>query len=121
MKIELYRILFILLGTIQVLANLVYLSMKNGLSYARKQHQELPQNLSDHQIKTKVVCMLVFGALFLLTGILSSILLKTEILFLIVLILFAIYALIEAIYYRYWRTYGFMVVSFILLILFLVL
>lgn len=64
--------------------------------------------------------MLAFGVLFLLIG-LSSYLLHSFQYWesLALLILFAAYATIEGLYYKYWKTIGFSCLSILFLILFL--
>lgn len=117
---EIFRALFVAFGAFETISNSRYLIQNNGLELAKKQHQELPPKVSREQIKTKVICMLTFGVLFLLVG-LSSYLMHS---FqyggsLALLILFAAYASIEGCYYKYWKTFGFSCISILLLTLFL--
>lgn len=118
-KSEIYRSLFVALGAMQCITNLIYLSNKNGLEFAKKQHQEIPPNVSSNQLKIKVIFMLLFGIIFLITGSYSFI--SRSINFYSILIplsLFAIYATCEALYYKYWKTIGFSILTILLLLIF---
>ncbi len=115
---EIIRALFVAFGCIEILTNCNYLLRHNGMSFARKQHGELPQDISDNKIKIKVICMLVAGFVFFFSGLVSY-LSHTYIsmIFIISSMLFAVYAIVEACYYRYWKTIGFSIVSMILFII----
>lgn len=114
---EIFRALLLTFGITEVITNLLHLTSENGLISARKQHGELPKDLTDHQIKLKVILMLCFGAAFfggaLLSYLLHDYLHNT---FLVISITFALYAIIEASYYRYRNTIGFALVAIILVI-----
>lgn len=116
-KSEILRALFVALGGMQTISNPTYLLKKNGIELARKQHKELPDSTTDNQMKTKVICMFSFGILFLITG-LFSYFTRTyyELSFIIVLSIFTIYTLTEAVFYRFWRTFGAFIISAILLL-----
>ncbi|BBF45256.1 hypothetical protein lbkm_4018 [Lachnospiraceae bacterium KM106-2] len=100
--------------------NSSYLLKEDGLISARKQHGELPKSATDNQIRCKVVCMLIVGVSFFITG-MNAYLMKQveEISFGFVLVCFTIYALIEACYYRYWKVFGEFLLGCILTFIFL--
>ena len=114
---EIFRALLLTLGFTEILTNITYLTKENGLVLARKQHGELPKNISDKKIKVKVICMLVFGiALFgvaLSTYVLHS---YSRNIILLTTISFSVYGIIEALYYRYWKTCGFALVTILLVV-----
>ncbi len=116
-KHEIIRALLIALGSFQIITNTMYLTRKNGLILARKQHSELPPSVTDKQIKVKAICMLVVGAVLFTVSLLSYILrtyLSTPIT--IALSLLVVYGITEVLYYRYWKTFGFAAVTIVLLI-----
>ena len=82
---------------------------------AKLQHREIPENVTKSKLKIKVTIMFLFGWLFLLTGILSF---SKNLLY--VLILFNVYALSEAIYYKYWKTFGAFFVSIIMTVIYVI-
>jgi hypothetical protein len=111
---EILRAFLVTLGVSELLLNCSYLVKRNGLSLARKQHGELPPNLPDFKIRVKVIMMLFFGFLFTIISLSSYFLhayVKTPIV--ISLFLFMFYGVIEAFYYRYWKTTGFAIVTVI--------
>ncbi|MBL4936441.1 hypothetical protein JK636_11785 [Clostridium sp. YIM B02515] len=119
-KLEIYRAIFVAFGMFEIISNLIFLSLKNGMNLARKQHQEIPKEVTKKQLKTKVMLMFILGLLFFLIGIASFILRNVnETYFLLALILFATYAVGEALYYKYWKTLGFSAVSILFLLGFL--
>lgn len=114
---EIIRAFLLALGCFEIVTNLAYLTSAGGISKAIKQHGELPKGLPDKNIRIKVVCMLISGlALFAVA--LSSYILHTYtgLAIRIVLILFSLYGITEALYYRYWKTFGFSIVTIILVI-----
>ncbi|MDR1976088.1 MAG: hypothetical protein LBQ18_03785 [Campylobacteraceae bacterium] len=112
LKQEIFRAIFVILGLVEISTNLFYLLGKEALSKAKFQHQEMPKNITMSQLKIKVIFMLVFGVLFFMVGIFSYIAgLYNDTLFFSVLLLFTIYALCEALYYKYWRIFGFFTLS----------
>lgn len=115
-KQEIFRALLLAFGAGQVIANLKYLIKKDGISLARNQHQELPSNVSDKKMRTKVICMLLVGVMFSTVS-LSSYISRSysNTIILGSLIIFSIYGIVEASYYKYWKTTGFAIVSLILL------
>lgn len=118
-KIELYRAFFVAFGAMETICNSKYLLDVNGLEKARKQHGELPHNLADRNIKTKVICMMISGIVFLCVGLASFFLHRPMTMEMgICLTLFACYAVIEASYYRYRNTYGFAAISIFVLVLY---
>lgn len=120
-KFEIYRALFVALGMFEVITNASFLCSKNGLKFASKQHSEIPKDATLKQLKMKVTIMLTFGLLFLIGGV-SSYVLKSvnEVCYLLILSLFTLYALVETIYYRYWKTFGFFIISILFLIFFII-
>lgn len=119
-KLEIYRAFFVAFGMFEIISNLTFLTAKDGINMARKQHQEIPKEVTKKQLKTKIMFMLIFGLIFFLTGITSYILRQVnKTYFLVALILFATYAVGEALYYKYWKTFGFATVSILLLLVFL--
>jgi uncharacterized membrane-anchored protein len=118
-KYEFFRAFFVILGAVQTTLNAIYLTKKDGIKSARKQHTELPKNVTDKQMLIKVVCMFSLGIVFLTTGVISYLFKSVfEVNYIIVLIIFSVYAIGEAIYYKYWKTYGEAALALILLALF---
>lgn len=119
-KIEIYRAFFVAFGAMQTISNLIYLFKKNGIILAKNQHKELPDTTTPRQLKVKIICMLLFGVLFLTTGLISNFTRSFYSLsFVIVLGMYTVYALVEAIYYRFWRTIGAFVLSSVLFVVIL--
>jgi hypothetical protein len=119
LKDLIFTIFFIVFGLLEIITNGIYLFKKDGLKYAVKQHQELPKGVSERKLKIKVVLVFIFGVLFFVTGILTLFNLSfIKNVYFIVLILFSIYALCEAIYYKYWRIFGFFAITVILILLY---
>lgn len=115
-KQEIFRAFLLAFGTGQIIANVIYLIRKNGLDLARRQHQELPSNASDMMMKIKVICMLIAGIMFFIVSSISYISHSYyNVIMLVSLILFSIYAIGEALYYKYWKTVRFAIVTLILL------
>lgn len=54
-NLEIYRAFFVAFGAMEVLTNFRYLIRKNGIELARKQHQELPKDISDRQMKAVTI------------------------------------------------------------------
>lgn len=120
-KVEIYRAFFVAFGMFEIITNLSYLVLKNGLDRAIRQHGELPKDVSKKQIRTKTICMLIFGSIFFVIGLYSFINKSVDyITYLCILISFSIYAIIEGCYYRYWKTIGFSAVSLMLLFIFVI-
>lgn len=120
-KQEIFRCVFVAFGAFEILANLGYLLIKNGIEKAYSQHGEIPKTASKKQMRTKVICMLTAGCLFFICGLASFITRSfNSTAYLIVLILFAAYAVIEGQYYKFWKTRGFSIAAMVLLLLFLI-
>jgi hypothetical protein len=114
---EILRAFLLTFGMTEIITNITYLTKENGLNLARKQHGELPQNISYKKIRLKVICMLSFGIVFFAVSLSTYILYKYfQNIILIISILFSIYGIIEALYYRYWKTFGFAFVTILLVI-----
>ena len=115
---EIIRAFFVAFGAMQTISNFIYLLKSNGLELARKQHRELPDNTTNKQIKTKILCMFSFGILFLSTGLFSYLSYSYyEFGFIFILGAYTLYTLVEAIYYRFWRTFGAFIISAMLLLI----
>lgn len=109
---EIYRAFFVALGVFEITSNLTYLTKADGIEKARNQHQEIPSDVSDQQMKQKVIDMFVSGILFLAVGLFSYITHEFQACAsCIVLTLFSVYALSEALYYRYIRTFCMFAIS----------
>lgn len=95
----------LLLGLFEIVSNLFHLlrggKEKIGLS-AKRQHQELPLDLGYQHFFIKAWIMFIFGLLFTASGLLAYTTANHEFLY-PPLVLFAIYGLAQAFYYR--RTY----------------
>lgn len=118
---EILRAFLLSLGVSELLLNCSYLVKRNGLTLARKQHGELPPNLPHRNIKIKVIVMASFGLLFALVSLNSYFLhayVKT--LMVISLFLFMVYGISEALYYKYWKTTGFAIVTVIAFLIYFV-
>ncbi|WP_156436637.1 hypothetical protein [Leptotrichia wadei] len=105
-----FKIIIVIFGLIEIMTNGYYLFGKNKIMKAKLQHRELPEGITILQLKVKVMLMFLSGCLFLITGIASFFKEKEYLLFLS-LIFFNLYALCEALYYRYWKVFGFFIVS----------
>ncbi len=115
---EILRALLLSLGAFEVITNSVFLLKNEGLTLARKQHQELPKDIADSKIRLKVVLMLLFGMAFFTVSFSSYILRKDmHLTTMLIVLLFSIYGLIEAMFYKYWKTWGFAVTTIVLLLL----
>lgn len=114
---EILRAFLLAFGITEIITNTVYLLKENGLDLARNQHRELPENISYKKIKLKVVIMLLFGIVFFITSLSTYVLHRyiSNMIF-ITLILFSIYGIIEFLYYRYWKTFGFAIVTILLML-----
>lgn len=114
---ETLRAFLLAFGTTEVITNIIHLTKKNGLDLARKQHGELPKNISSNNIKLKVICMLLSGLVFFVVSLSTYIFHKyTSNAIIMASILFSIYGVIEGLYYRYWKTFGFAFVTILLMI-----
>ncbi len=115
---EIIRAFFVAFGALQSISNINYLLKKNGLELARKQHKELPNITTDKQIQVKMIGMFFFGILFLLTGLISYITRSYyELSFIILLGAYLLYTLMEAVYYRFWRTFGACIIAALLFLI----
>lgn len=114
---EVLRALLLSLGVFEVITNTTFLLRADGLILARRQHQEMPIGISDTKIKLKVILMLLYGIAFFIISLTSFIFHKyLHLAIILILSLFTIYAISEAIFYRYWRTWGFAVITLLLLL-----
>ena len=114
---EILRAFLLALGSFEIIANLTHLFRKDGLKTARKQHGELPRNVSEDKLKLKVICMLTAGIAFFAVSLSSYILHRyTATTILMAAVLFCAYGITEALYYRHWKTSGFAIVTLLILI-----
>jgi hypothetical protein len=118
-KEEIFRAFLLAVGSLQIITNLSYLLKNEGIELARRQHQELPSDTSNTKMKIKVICMFLVGVMFFAVSLISYIFhdFYEEAIF-TSLIIFSIYALVEALYYKYWKTTGFAIVTLILLLIY---
>ncbi len=115
-KQEIFRALFLAFGAGEIITNIQYLVKKNGISLARKQHQELPHNSTDKEMIIKVICMLLVGVMFFVVALISYVTHRYfDLIMLSSLIIFSMYGIGEAVYYRYWKTVGFALSTIVLL------
>ena len=113
-----FKIIIVVFGLIEIMTNGYYLFGKNKIIKAKLQHRELPEGITIFQLKLKVILMFLSGLLFFITGIVSFFKEKEHLLFLS-LIFFNLYALSEALYYRYWKIFGFFVVSIFMTLIYI--
>ena len=117
-KQEIIRALLLALGSFEVITNMMFLARNNGLKKARKQHTELPPAVTDKQLKVKVICMLSFGIVLFSVSLLSYILhTYLHLAIIAALALFVVYGITEALYYRYWKTFGFATVTIVFFVI----
>lgn len=64
-----FQIFLIILGIIEIFTNSFYIFGKNKLSKTKIQYKEFLPYVTEQQLKIKVIFMLLFGCLFLITGI----------------------------------------------------
>jgi hypothetical protein len=113
---EIFRAFLLIFGVVEIITNTTYLVKKNGLKLARKQHGELPPAIGDEYLKTKVICMLISGIIVFGVASLSYLLQHYDKNVITgVLVLFSLYGITEALYYRYWKTTGFACVTLLML------
>ena len=113
-----FKIIIVVFGLIEIMTNGYYLFGKNKIMKAKLQHRELPEGITIFQLKLKVILMFLSGLLFFITGIVSFFEEKEYLLFL-ALIFFNLYALSEALYYRYWKIFGFFIVSIFMTLIYI--
>lgn len=118
-KEEIFRAFLLAFGSLQIITNLRYLTKNDGVELARRQHQELPSDTSRTKMKIKVICMFLVGIMFFTVSLISYIFHSFyDTAIFISLVIFSIYALLEALYYKYWKTTGFAIVTLVLLIIY---
>ena len=113
-----FKIIIVVFGLIEIMTNGYYLFGKDKIMKAKLQHRELPEGITVFQLKLKVILMFLSGLLFFITGIASFFKEKEYLLFLS-LIFFNLYALSEALYYRYWKIFGFFIVSIFMTLIYI--
>ena len=113
-----FKIIIVVFGLIEIMTNGYYLFGKDKIIKAKLQHRELPEEITVFQLKVKVILMFLSGSLFFITGIASFFKEKEHLLFLS-LIFFNLYALSEALYYRYWKIFGFFIVSIFMTLIYI--
>ena len=115
-KQEIFRALLLAFGVGQIITNVQYLIKKNGISLTRKQHQELPHNVTNKEMRIKATCMLLVGIMFFVVALISYVTGSYfDLVMLSSLIIFSIYGIGEAVYYKYWKTIGFATTTIVLL------
>lgn len=119
MEINILNFIFFLIGVFEIVSNLNYLIKKNGISSARKQHKEIPPDVSDRQMRIKVICMLGTGVLAFIIALNKIVFTLPNFISIIILIVVAIYGWVEAFYYRYSQTYVFATFTTILFLIYL--
>jgi hypothetical protein len=95
-------IILTILGIAEILSNLFHLAKlnKNAIGQsAKRQHQELSLHLPDGHFYIKAIVMFVFGWLFFASGFVYFIF-NDETLLGVVLFLFGLYGLLQALYYK---------------------
>lgn len=113
---EIVRAVFVAFGCMEIMTNGNYLLKSNGMIAARRQHGEIPQNATEKQLRTKVICMFTTGVLFLAAGILNYMWhTYMQAVFIGAAATLTLYSVVEALYYRYWKTTGFCVASMLML------
>lgn len=118
-KQEIFRTLLLAFGTMEIILNLKFLLKENGISLARKWHQEIPHNLPDKNMRAKIICMLLVGIMFFFVSLISFIMHKYfNWMIFDSLIVFSVYAIVEALYYRYLNTFGFASVTIAFVIIY---
>ena len=113
-----FKIIIVIFGLIEIMTNGYYLFGKNKIMKAKLQHRELPEGITIFQLKLKVILMFLSGLLFFITGIVSFFKEKEHLLFLS-LIFFNLYALSEVLYYKYWKIFGFFIVSIFMTLIYI--
>ena len=113
-----FKIIIVIFGLIEIMTNGYYLFGKEKIMKAKLQHRELPEGITFFQLKVKVMLMFLSGCLFFITGIASFFKEKEYLLFLS-LLFFNLYALYEALYYRYWKVFGFFIVSIFMTLIYI--
>ena len=113
-----FKIIIVVFGLIEIMTNGYYLFGKNKIMKAKLQHRELPEGITIFQLKLKVILMFLSGLLFFITGIVSFFEEKEYLLFLS-LIFFNLYALSEVLYYKYWKIFGFFIVSIFMTLIYI--
>ena len=113
-----FKIIIVVFGLIEIMTNGYYLFGKDKIIKAKLQHRELPEGITIFQLKLKVILMFLSGLLFFITGIVSFFEEKEYLLFLS-LIFFNLYALSEALYYGYWKIFGFFIVSIFMTLIYI--
>ena len=105
-----FKIIMIIFGLTEIVTNGYYLFGKDKIMKAKLQHRELPEKITVFQLRLKVILMFLIGCLFFTAGI-TSLFKEWEYLLFLALIFLNLYALCEALYYRYWRVFGFFTVT----------
>lgn len=104
-----FRAFFVTFGAVEIISNLYHLLRRdvNQIAYsAKKQHRELPLDLGDNHFVAKAILMLIFGLIFLVSGLVMCIN-KTfyHNVSMIIMILFGLYGVSQGVIYRRcWRS-----------------
>lgn len=118
-KQEIFRAFLLAFGTMEIILNLKFLIKENGMNFARKWHKEIPNNLPDKNMRVKVICMFLVGIMFFSVSLISFIMHKYfDWMIFGSLMIFSVYAIVEALYYRYLNTFGFASVTIAFIIIY---
>ncbi len=103
------RAFFVAFGAAEIISNLHHLLKKDAskiASSAKKQHQEMPLDLNDYHFVVKAILMLIFGCIFLVSGLLMCINRSFyHNLSMTIMIMLGLYGVIQGtIYRRCWRS-----------------
>ena len=115
-----FKIIMIIFGLAEIITNGYYLFGRNKIMKAKLQHRELPEGITVFQLKLKVTLMFLSGWIFFITGI-AAFFKEWEYLLFLSLILFNLYAFCEALYYKYWRVFGFLMVTVFMTLIYILL
>lgn len=117
--IQIYRILFLIFGAVETLANIFYLAKPNGVELAYNQHKEIPATASAKRMKIKIITMLAIGLLFLASGIFAFISPVAAVLpMLVTLVAFTVLMVAETACYRQAAGFLFSILAVALLVVF---
>jgi hypothetical protein len=113
---KILKILFILLGVIEIATNGYYLISRKAATLGRKQHSELPEMVSDSEVIAKVQRMFGIGIIALIVGLLS-VQFQTSVPLNVGAAIFVIITLYEAMKYKYWKIVSELALFTVLLVL----
>ncbi len=94
------RIVMIIFGLFELINNVKYLKMQNGIEKAYDQHFEIPATVSNAVMKKKVITMLCVGIMFVTAFILTFILDDVKSVVTITFAIYLVYVWGETLYYK---------------------